>query len=74
MRRLLNIYDNNHNLIINVDETPNYLELHGKTIVIIKSKKEINFNIYVNDKNRVSVILAIKCKGYKFPPLLIFKG
>lgn len=73
-RRLLNIYDNDVNLIINVDETPVYLELPEKTTVALKGTKEININTYRNDKKRVSVILSIACNGYKLPPLLIFKG
>ena len=73
-RRLLNIYDNNVNLITNVDEIPVYLNLIEKTKISFKGAKKININTYAHNKNRVSVVLVIACKGYKFPPLLIFKG
>ena len=70
----MNIYDNNINLIINVDETPVYLESTSTITVVIKGQKEININTFKNDKNRVTCILAIACNQFKFPLLLIFKG
>ena len=51
-----------------------YFELPEKTTVAFKGTKEININTYMNDKKRVSVILAIACNEYKLSPLLKFKG
>ena len=59
-------------IIINVDQTPVCLDL--QTTISFKGAKEININTFGYDKNGVSVVLAISCNGYKFPPLIIFKG
>lgn len=39
-----------------------------------KEAKEVIINIHGNEKNHITVILAITGKGNKLPPVLIFKG
>ena len=39
-----------------------------------KGEKEIIINTHGNEKNHITVILAITGKDNKLPPVLIFKG
>jgi hypothetical protein len=59
--------------IINVDETPCYLENPSKETVDIKEKK-IEILTYGKAKCRFTAVLAISASGKKLPSLIICKG
>ena len=50
------------------------MEIITNNIYNKKGEKEIIININGNEKNHITVILAITGKGNKLPPVLIFKG
>ena len=60
--------------LVNVDETPCYLENPSKDTVDIKGKKQIDIITYGKDKCRITAVLSITASGEKLPPLLILKG
>ena len=60
--------------IVNVDETPCYLENPSKETIDIKGKKNIEIVTYGKDKCRITAVLGVTASGYKLPPLLILKG
>ena len=70
----MNITDDKLNLIINIDETPIYFEMPEQTTIELKGTKNVKISTFGNDKNRVSVILAIAGNGEKLAPMMIFKG
>ena len=67
------VYDN-ISLIVNVDETPCYLENPLTETVDIKGKKQIEIVTYGKEKCRLTAVLGVSASGYKLPPLLILKG
>ena len=73
-RENMNITDDKLNLIINIDETPIYFEMPEQTTIELKGTKNVKISTFGNDKNRVSVILAIAGNGEKLAPMMIFKG
>ena len=60
--------------IVNVDETPIYLENPSKETIDIKGKKKIEIVTYGKDKCRITAVLGVTASGYKLLPLLILKG
>ena len=51
--------------LVNVDETPCYLENPSKGIVDIKGKKQIDIITYGKDKFRLTAVLSITASGEK---------
>lgn len=62
------------NRIINVDETPIYLEFFTDKTYNKKGAKEVIIKTNGNEKKHVTVILAVSASGKKLPSVLIFKG
>ena len=62
------------NRIINVDETPIYLEFFTDKTYNKKGAKEVIIKTNGNEKKHVTVILAVSSSGIKLPPVSIFKG
>ena len=60
--------------IVNVDETPSYLENPSKETIDIKGEKNIEIVTYGKDKCRITAVLGVTASGYKLPLLLILKG
>ena len=73
-RKNLNIEPDEDFQLINMDETPCYLDMSfGNTIDFI-GNKNIEIISSGREKYRISVILSIAGDGTKLPPLIIFKG
>ena len=66
-------YDDDYT-IINMDETPCYLEMGYDTTLEFTRKKNVDILSSGLYRYRVSVILAVVGNGFKLPPLLILKG
>ena len=60
--------------IINVDESPIYLEMPPKKTIEIKGSKNVDIYTFGKEKQRITCVLSIAANGTKLPPLLIFKG
>ena len=60
--------------IVNLDETAITLNMPLKNTIQNKGDKIVMIKTYGQDKERVSIILAVSAFGSKLPPLLIFKG
>lgn len=73
-RRELLIDDNNLDLLINCDETAVFFESPERKTICLKETKDITINTFGNDKQRISLLLAVCGNGKKLAPLLIFKG
>lgn len=70
-------YDINNNCyerLVNVDETPIYMEMPENKTVEFKGAKDIDIATFGGEKVRISLILACAGNGTKLPPLLIFKA
>lgn len=61
-------------MLINVDETPCYIENTSKGTINIKGVNKVDIITYGKEKCRLTVILAISASGKKLPPMLILKG
>ena len=73
-RKKMNIsYDDDYT-IINMDETPCYLEMGFDTTLEFTGKKNVDILSSGFYRYRVSVILAVVGNCFKLPPLLILKG
>jgi len=75
-RHKLNIFDskNDHDRIVNIDETPIYFEMTSDKTVNKKGAKIISVETKGNEKKLISCILACSAGGKKLIPALIFKG
>ena len=60
--------------IINVNETPLYMEMPSNTTIEKNSTNNIEIASFGGEKVRISLILGNGGNGYKLPPLLIFKS
>ena len=60
--------------IVNLDETAITLNMPPKNTIQNKGDKTVMIKTYGQEKERVSIILAVSALGSKLPPLLIFKG
>jgi len=60
--------------VINMDETPVYLDMVGNHTMEVKGAKEVNLKTTGAEKQRVTVVLACSMDGGKLPPMVIFKG
>lgn len=72
-RNCLYIFDDLER-IINVDESPIYLEIPPKKTIEIKGSKNVDIYTFGKEKQRITCVLSIAANGNKLPPLLIFKG
>ena len=72
--RIDNIIYDNIECIVNLDETPCYIENPSKETINIKDVKKVEIITYDKEKCRITAILSISASGYKLPPLLILKG
>ena len=73
-RKNLNIDYNDDFRIINMDETPCYLDMSFETTIDFTGNKNIDIKTDGREKYRISVILSVAGDGTKLPPLVIFKG
>lgn len=75
-RKKLNITDDSNNLnrIINIDETPVFLEFGEDKTFEKKGTKNILIKTNGYEKSHVTILLAISAGGNKLPPVIIFKG
>ena len=60
------VYDN-ISLIVNVDETPCYLENPLTETVDLKGKKQIEIVTYGKEKCHITAVLSVNASGYKLP-------
>ena len=76
IRKKLNILDSDteYNRIINVDETPIYLDMYDNYTIYNKGANNIVINTTKDNKKRISLVLAVAGGEYKLPPLIIIKG
>ena len=72
-KKNLNIDKNSLDRIINVDETPLYMEMPPNTTIEKKGTNNIEISTFGGEKVRISLILGVSGNGYKLPPVLIFK-
>jgi hypothetical protein len=61
-------------LIINMDETPVFLDMVGNTTMDFRGAREVLMQTTGSEKQRITVALTITSSGEKLPPLIIFKG
>lgn len=61
-------------LIINMDETPVFLDMVGNSTLDFQGAKEVLINTTGNEKQRITVALAVSSAGTKLKPMIIFKG
>ena len=75
-RHKLGIYDSkeDHDRIVNIDETPIYFEMMSDKTVNKKGAKVISVETKGNEKKLISCVLACSAGGTKLIPALIFKG
>ena len=73
-KKNLLIDDNSFDRIINVDETPLYMEMPANTTIEKKGTNNIEVCTFGGEKVRISLILGVSGNGYKLPPVLIFKA
>ena len=60
--------------LVNVDESPIYLEMPPKKTIEIKGSKNVDIYTFGKEKYRITSVLSITASGSKLPSLLIFKG
>ena len=73
-RKEIGILEDEDYRVLNMDETPCYLEMGFDTTIDFKGKKEIEIEIFGREHYRITVILTIAGDGTKLPPLIIVKG
>jgi len=75
-RHKLGIYDSkeDHDRIVNIDETPIYFEMMSDKTVNKKGAKVISVETKGNERKLISCVLACSAGGKKLMPALIFKG
>lgn len=61
-------------LILNMDETPVYLDMVSNTTLDIRGAKEVLVQTTGQEKQRVTVVLTVTAAGTKLKPMVIFKG
>ena len=61
-------------ILVNMDETPFFLEMAYETTIEFTGKKNIEIETSGRDHYRISVILSVAGDGTKLPPLVIIKG
>lgn len=71
---MLNIDEFNLQRIVNVDETPTYMDMTYNKTIEKKGAENIETVTTGGEKIRISAILAISGDGKKLPPVLIFKA
>jgi hypothetical protein len=64
----------NPDLIINMDETPVYMDMVGNTTLAKRGEKEVLIQTTGHEKQRMTVVLAVTLSGKKLRPMIIFKG
>lgn len=76
LRKKLEILDDTDNInrIINVDETPVFLELIPDKTYNLKGAKEVIIDTKGTEKKHVTVILSVTGGGVILPPVIVFKG
>ena len=74
IKKNLNHKVNELDRIINVNETPLYMEIPSNTTIEKNSTNNIEIATFGGEKVRISLILGNGGNGYKLPPLLIFKS
>ncbi len=75
-RHKLRIYDSkdDHDRLINIDETPIYFEMTSDKTINRKGDKVISVETKGNERKLISCVLACSAGGKKLMPALIFKG
>ena len=74
MRKILNIPCDDNARIINMDETPLFLEMNYSTTIDFIGKKNVEYLTTGREHYRISIILSVTGDGYKLPPFVIIKG
>ena len=73
-RKEINIAPDEDFKVINMDETPCYLEMGFDTTIDFVANKNVEIETTGRSHYRVTVILSIVGDGTKLPPLIILKG
>ena len=60
--------------ILNMDETPLYLNMVPNKIISKKGEKNVVLRTQNQDRIRITILLTICADGDKLPPYIIFKG
>lgn len=66
--------ENIYPAIYNMDQTPIYLESYSNKTIEKIGTNIVYINTHGGEKIMLTLILCVKSKGEKLPPLLIFKG
>jgi hypothetical protein len=61
-------------LIINMDETPVYLDMFSDTTIDFVGAENVSIVTTGREKYRLTVLLSICANGWKLPPLVVVKG
>ena len=61
-------------LIINMDETPVYLDMFSDTTIDFVGAENVSIVTTGREKYRLTVLLSICANGWKLPPLIVAKG
>ncbi|KAI9030354.1 DDE superfamily endonuclease-domain-containing protein [Hyaloraphidium curvatum] len=67
-------WDTDPALVVNMDETPVWLDSPPRRTVAPKGQKRISIRVQRKDRIRVSVVLAVTAAGDKLPPCVIAKA
>jgi transposase len=73
-RKELNMNFNDTWLIINMDETPVYLDMFSDTTIDFVGAENVSIVTTGREKYRLTVLLSICANGWKLPPLVVVKG
>ena len=71
---MLDINGNSFDRLMNIDETPIYMDMPETKTIDFKGKKEIDIYTFGADKVRISAILSQVGNGNKLPHILVFKA
>ena len=70
----LNIQCDDNARIINMEETPIFIEMNYSTTIDFIGKKNVEYLTTGREHYRISIILSVTGDGYKLPPFVIIKG
>ena len=73
-RKELNMNFKDTWLIINMDETPVYLDMFSDTTIDFVGAENVSIVTTGREKYRLTVLLSICANGWKLPPLVVVKG
>ncbi|CAI7911515.1 unnamed protein product [Closterium sp. NIES-54] len=73
VRQMRSLHDYPLDLILNVDQTPIFLEMLVERTLEMKGARTVHVRSAGYEKERVTVMLAVTASGLKLPPYVVFK-